>query len=462
MSSNQSFETAIRAPYWRETVADAPRCKPLAADVACDLAIIGGGFTGLWTALKARERWPDARIVLLEADTCGNAASGRNGGFCAPSISHGVGNAVARWPKEAETLVRLGRENLDGLEADLSAWSIDGGFECSGKLTLAATPWQADGLKAMRDSYARFGVASTLLEGEALKERLDTPKYAAGLFEPNYALVNPAKLVAGLRQACIETGVALHEGSPVSGIARDGAHVRLSLAAGSVTAKQAVMATNAAVSLIRRFRTAILPIFDYSLVTEPLTDDQLGAIGWRGRYGVVDSGNQFHYSRKTDDNRILWAGFDAIYHFGSKRDDALLHRPETYARLAATFAEAFPALSGVRFTHAWGGIIDTSARTTFFAGTAFGGTVAYALGFTGQGVSATRFAALAMLDMLEGRKTERSELRMLRSFAVPFPPEPLRSLAVARAQRDLALEDRTGRRSLFLRGLDRLGIGFAS
>jgi glycine/D-amino acid oxidase-like deaminating enzyme len=206
----------------------------------------------------------------------------------------------------------------------------------------------------------------------------------------------------------------------------------------------------------------IIPVFDYTLVTEPLSDERLAAVGWLGRYGVADSGNQFHYCRKTADNRVLWGGFDAIYHYGSRRDPALLHRPESYARLEANFAEAFPALLDVSFTHAWGGIIDTSARTTFFAGTALGGCLAYALGFTGQGVSASRFAALVMLDMLEGSRTERTDLRMLRSWAVPFPPEPVRSMAIKQVQKDLAQEDRTGYRSLLLRTLDRFGIGFAS
>jgi glycine/D-amino acid oxidase-like deaminating enzyme len=222
------------------------------------------------------------------------------------------------------------------------------------------------------------------------------------------------------------------------------------------------MATNAAVPLLRRFRMSIVPIFDYALVTEPLTEKQLAAIGWQGSYGIADSGNQFHYSRKTADNRILWGGYDAIYHYGSGRDDAYLQRPETFARLEATFADTFPALSEVSFSHAWGGIIDTSARTTFFAGVTWKRSLAYALGFTGQGVSASRFAALAMLDMLEGQRNERTNLRMLRSWAVPFPPEPLRAAAIGWAQRDLAREDRTGRRSILLRTLDRFGIGFDS
>ncbi|MFC3230150.1 NAD(P)/FAD-dependent oxidoreductase [Marinibaculum pumilum] len=462
MVCDTRFSGAVRAPFWLDTVPETDAAPPLTDDIACDLAIIGGGFTGLWTALKARERSPDATIAVLEAMRCGAAASGRNGGFCAPSISHGVSNALARWPREAEILVRLGRENLDGLQEDLARYGIDCDFEREGKLNLAATPWQAEGLKAMQAAYARFGIGSSYLEGDTLDEKLRSPKYLAGLYEPDYALVNPGKLVAGLREACLGRGIALYEDTPVSSLDGTSSGVRLTTPQAVLSARQAVMATNAAVPLLKRFRMSIIPVFDYTLVTEPLSDEQSAALGWRGRYGIADSGNQFHYCRKTADNRILWGGFDAIYHYGSGRDRAFLHRPESYARLGAHFAEAFPALSEISFTHAWGGIIDTSARTTFFAGTALKGRLAYALGFTGQGVSASRFAALAMLDMLEGRRTERTGLRMLRRRAVPFPPEPLRSLAVRQVQRDLAQEDRTGARSLLLRTLDRLGIGFAS
>ncbi|WP_110598326.1 NAD(P)/FAD-dependent oxidoreductase [Salinicola lusitanus] len=462
MEGINRFSDADRTPVWLETILESDLASPPTTDVRCDLAVIGGGFTGLWVALKARERWPDARIVILEATRCGAAASGRNGGFCAPSISHGVANALARWPKEAETLIRLGYENLDGLEEDLTRYGIDCEFEREGKLNVAATPWQAEGLKAMRDVYARFGIESHYLEGDALDEKFKSPRYQAGLYEPNYALVNPMKLVAGLRQACLDRGIVLHEDTPVTSLDNVASGVRLTTPQAVVSARQSVMATNAAIPLLRRFRMSIIPIFDYTLVTEPLSDEQLVAIGWRGRHGVADSGNQFHYCRKTADNRILWGGFDAIYHYGSRRDRELLHRPESYARLEANFDEAFPALSDLSFSHAWGGIVDTSARTTFFAGTALGGRLAYALGFTGQGVSASRFAALAMLDMLEGRRTERTDLRMLRSWVVPFPPEPFRSLAIQRVQKDLAQEDRTGRRSLLLRTLNRFGVGFDS
>ncbi len=462
MTVLDKLAAASSNPYWSTTVGDSTACPPPASDVACDLAIIGGGFTGLWSALKARERYPDARIVVLESGKCGHAASGRNGGFCAPSISHGVSNALARWPREAETLIRLGRENLEALAQDLDAFEIDCDFELAGKLNVAATPWQINGLRAMAQNYNRFGIDNTLLEGEAFRKKLDSPTYMAGLFEPNYGLVNPGKLVAGLRKCCLARGVAIHEYTLVTALRATEQAIVLRTQDATITAKKTILATNAARPLLKRLRTAIIPVYDYSLVTEPLSEEQFTSIGWTGSHGVADSGNQFHYARKTADNRVLWAGFDAIYHYGSNCDPSLLQRPETFKLLAQQFAQSFPTLANIRFDFKWGGIIDTSARTTFFSGTACKGRLTYAMGFTGQGVSASRFAALTMLDLLEGAHTERTELMMLRRRPPPFPPEPLRAVIVSMAQKRLAHEDRTGHRPLLLRTLDAFGIGFDS
>jgi glycine/D-amino acid oxidase-like deaminating enzyme len=458
----QSLAHASAEPFWPSDTPPMAVCPSLEADETCDLAIVGGGFTGLWSALKARERFPDAKIVILEGGTCGQAASGRTGGFCAPSISHGVGNALDRHPREAETLIRLGRENLVEYERDLDHYGMDAGFQLSGKLTVAATTWQAEGLQAMARNYARFGIEHSLLSGATLTEKLDSPVYSAGLFEPNYALIHPGRTVSALRRVCLEHGIEIFENSKVTGLARDGDAIALTTDRARLRAGKVILATNAALPLLKRLTMAFIPIYDYSLVTEPLSEAQWASIGWTGAYGIADSGNQFHYFRKTPDGRMLWAGYDAIYHYGSGRDDGKLQRAETFERLAAQFKVAFPSLADVSFSHAWGGIIDTSARTTFFAGTAHGGKVAYAMGFTGQGVSASRFAALAMLDLVEGRETERTRLKMLRRFPVPFPPEPFRSMAVRIAQKGLEQEDRTGRRPAFLRMLDALGIGFAS
>lgn len=453
---------ASAEPYWSGAVDSAVMCPALSADISCDLAIVGGGFTGLWAALKAREQQPGARIVLVEAGRCGQEASGRTGGFCAPSISHGVSNALARHPREAEALIRLGRQNLVEYQKDLEDYGINAGFTLSGKLNVAATPWQVEGLQAMARNYRRFGIECTLLSGGALAEKLDSPAYTAGLFEPNYALIHPTRTINELRRVCLAGGVEIFENTAVTGIANDGSGIMLETRQARVTASRAILATNAAVPLLKRLRAAFIPIYDYSLVTEPLSAAQWASIGWSGEHGIADSGNQFHYFRKTPDGRMLWAGYDAIYHYGSSRDAANLQRTESFERLARQFTEAFPSLAGVSFSHAWGGIIDTSARTTFFAGRAMGGRVAYAMGFTGQGVSASRFAALTMLDLLAGRDTERTRLKMSRRWPVPFPPEPFRSLAIRMAQRGLAQEDLTGRRPPFLRLLDAMGIGFAS
>ena len=456
------LNAAARSPYWRDTVGPQQQCPPLAADTQCDLAIVGGGFTGLWTALEARRRQPDTRIVLVEAGLCGNAASGRNGGFCAPSISHGVVNALKRWPAEADKLVQFGRSNLDDFVADLAEFGMSVEFEREGKVTVAEKPWQIEGLQAQAEIHRRFGVKSEVLSGDALRERFNSPLYAAGLYEPNYATLNPGKMVAELRRTALSNAVQIHENTPVTELRNDAGGIDLITHGGVIRAAQVVLATNAAPPLLARLRNKAIPIFDYAIVTRPLSAGELASIGWTGRHCIADCGNQFHYIRKTADDRILWGGYDAVYHFGSRRDDALLGESESFDRLARNFARALPSLSHVSFTHAWGGIIDTSARTTFFAGTAHAGRVAYAMGFTGQGVSASRFAALSMLDLLQGRETERTRLAMLRRRPFPFPPEPFRWLGIRMAQHGLAREDETGRRSVFNKMLDAFGVGFDS
>ena len=169
-----------------------------------------------------------------------------------------------------------------------------------------------------------------------------------------------------------------------------------------------MLATNVFPSLFRRNRLYTVPVYDYVLSTDPLTDEQLGRIGWQGRQGIGDSANQFHYYRLSADNRIVWGGYDAIYHFGRKVDPAYEHRPQTYERLAAHFFLTFPQLEDVRFSHRWAGAIDTNTRFCAHWGTAHRGRVAYVNGFTGLGVGAARFAADVCLDLLDGAPTRRT------------------------------------------------------
>jgi glycine/D-amino acid oxidase-like deaminating enzyme len=200
-----------------------------------------------------------------------------------------------------------------------------------------------------------------------------------------------------------------------------------------------------------------------ALTTEPLSESQRQAIGWQHRQGISDMGNQFHYYRPTADGRILYGGYDAVYRYGG---DVGPHRDEddaTFATLSQHFFTTFPQLEGLRFSHRWGGAIDTCSRFSVFFGRAYGGRVVYALGYTGLGVSATRFGARVALDLLDGRTTPATQLRMVRRRPVPFPPEPLRFGVIALTRNRLAAADRNeGRRGVWLRTLDRLGLGFDS
>jgi len=446
--------------FWWDSIGGLRRTRdPLDGPLECDVAIVGGGYTGLWTALLAKERDPGRDVVLLEANRIGWAASGRNGGFCSSSLTHGHDNGESRWPGEMDTLERLGHENLDEIEATLKRYGIDCDFRRSGELAVATAEWQAEELASADTSED-----VVFLDREAVRAQVASPTYHAGLWDKSgCAMVDPARLAFGLRDACLRLGVRIYEKSPVSVLERDDLMMRVATPRGEVLAPKVALATNAFPSLLRRVRSFIVPVYDYALMTEPLSEAQMAAVGWENRQGIGDSANHFHYYRLSADNRILWGGYDAVYHFGSRISSRLDQRPETFDKLAGHFFETFPQLEGLAFSHKWGGVIDTCSRFCAFFGTAHGGAVAYAVGYTGLGVGATRFGANVMLDLLSGESTERTELKMVRSKPVPFPPEPLKWFGITATSNALARADRDGgRRNLWLRTLDRFGMGFDS
>lgn len=450
-------------PVWLDRADHPAPFSPVAGHTSADLAIIGGGYTGLWTALIAKETDPDLDVLIVEKDTCGSGASGRNGGMCSPNLTHGLTNGHRRWPHEMGTLLRQGHQNLDELQRALDEYGIDCGFTRSGKLTIARTPWQVETLEQEVRLGERLGERADFLGPSDVGSYLDSPAALAGVYQPDYALVDPARLAWGLRDACVRLGVRVAEGTVVTGLDTGktggvGLHTRH----GHVRARRVALATNASTTLLRRLRRRVLPVYDYALATEPLTDEQLSSINWVGPHGCTDAANQFHYFRKTADNRILWGGYDAVYHYGGKTAESLTRRPGTFATLARNFQRTFPTLADVTFTHSWGGIIDMSSSFSLFAGTVAQGRVAYVAGYTGLGVAATRFGAQVMLDLLAGRRTARTELSMIRRQPTPLPPEPLRWLGVTVTRRALAREDATGRRNAWLRALDRVGVGFGS
>lgn len=451
--------------WWLDSDPLEPEARSsLIGEVDADLCVVGAGYTGLWTALLAKERDPARVVVVVEQYETGAGASGRNGGFCSASLTHGFGNGMRRFAAEMPVIEEMGRQNLNEIEETIRRYAIECDFERTGELRVAVEPWQLDGMLEEARLRNDMGDHVEVLSRDEVRARIHSPLYEGALFDPDgTALVDPARLVWGLERACLSLGVTIYENSKVLRLEDVAAGVRVHTPYGAVNASRVALATNVFPSLVRRARKYVVPVFDYQLVTEPLSEAQRESIGWAEREGVADAGNQFHYYRLTQDGCILWGGYDAIYTFRGKVQRDYEFNAETYATLAGHFLKTFPQLAGIKFTHGWGGAIDTCTRFSPFWGSAHQGRVVYVMGFTGLGVGATRFGAQTMLDLLDGVDSERTRLEMVRRKPLPFPPEPLRWFFIRVTQWSIRHADANqGRRNFWLRLLDRLGLGFDS
>jgi glycine/D-amino acid oxidase-like deaminating enzyme len=448
--------------FWLDSPEAPVPLPPLEGEERCQLAVVGGGFTGLWAALLAAER--GAEVALLEGDRCGWGASGRNGGFLEASLTHGLENGLSRWPREIERLLELGRENFAAIRETVERRGIDAAWNEGGLIEVATREHEVAWLEEAAEAARAHGEDVLLLNRDATRAEVDSPTYLAGLWQRSWsATVDPARLAWGLRRVALDDGVRICERSPVRRLSVDRGGVLLETGRGRLRADRVVLATNAYPPLVRSIRRYMIPVYDYVLVTEPLRPEQRTALGWERRQGVADSGNRFHYYRLTPDDRILWGGYEAIYHFRNAMEPRLEEHSPTFELLARNFAVTFPQLGGIRFTHRWAGAIDTCSRFCVTFGRALGGRVAYAVGYTGLGVGASRFGARVALDLAHGRDTELTRLELVRRRPIPFPPEPLRYVAVQATRRALARADeRGGRRGPWLQLLDRIGAGFDS
>lgn len=449
--------------YWLDRP-ERPAPRPrLTGEVTADLLVVGGGFTGLWAAVQAAERDPGRSIVLVERDRIAEHASGRNGGFCSASLTHGLGNGQARFADELPELLRMGRDTLDEIEKAIRRLGISADAERTGELDIANFDWQTEELAEMSSAAALLGEQLVLLPKEQARERVDSPMVQSALFDPDVVMLDPAKLAWGLADAAQRLGVRIYERTEVTGVRTDRGRVRADTGFGAVIADRVVLATSASPSLVRRLRLYTVPVWDYAIVTEPLTDAQLESIGWAGREGLADCGPRFHYFRLTADNRILFGGWDALYHYGSGDSPRHQQEPQEFALLAEQLLQMFPQLEGITASHAWGGAIDTCSRFCAFWDRSHGGRVVTAVGFTGLGVGASHFAAATALDLVDGRITERTELDMVRSKPLPFPPEPLRWFGINLTRHQIARsERRNGKRGAWLTVMDKVGLGFDS
>ena len=283
----------------------------------------------------------------IERATVAGGASGRNGGFVSYSITHTLENGVSRFPDEIDELECQGMDSYRGLVNAVERYGIDAELEPAAMILLARAPHQTAWFPEAVEQHARFGYPAEILDRAATQEVLRSPTYIGALRigGDGHAPVHPAKLAWGLRDAALSLGVRIHERSPVRALEREAGGVRVRTREGSVLAERVVLATNAYPPLLRRIRSYVVPVYDHVLMTEPLSAEQRAAIGWTGREGLGDAANRFHYFRLSADDRILWGGYDAIYHPGNRVHPGHDLRPATFATLERNFAATFPQLA---------------------------------------------------------------------------------------------------------------------
>jgi len=482
---------------------------PLIGRRETDIVIIGAGFTGLWTATFLKMLDPSREIVVLEQGIAAYGASGRNAGMLGEAIDHSHQLAITHFGRaEAARLARLGVENLSNLLRFLEERRIDCDLERTGQLHVALTPSQVEELREAQGVAQELGLSHyRLLDAAATRAELDCARYQAGLFNPHGCIVNPVKLAEGLKREAVQAGTVFHERTRVTSMERSNGGVRLRTAhlpgaagtesrmeatgvaaerlqaaasrlkaaaaraqaavapgtEGEIVARRVILATNAYThQIFPRLQSRFIPLYDYILVSEPLSDEQMSHLGWRRRCSVADMRTFFKYYRLTRDNRILWGTSEAAYYKGNRVDASCDHSERHYAELRDSFRRHFPALADLEFPYAWGGPICSTTRFTPFFGAAEDGRILYGLGYTGHGLGTTHLAGQILAHMALERPSPLLDLALVRRKPFPYPPEPLRSLAVRAVTRALRRVD-TGRRpGLVLRCLDAMGIGLSS
>lgn len=449
-----------QACYWMTTEPMAP-APPLAGRERADFVVVGAGFTGLWTALFLKEMAPEREVVVLEKGFVGYGGSGRNAGMLGETVDHSHSLAVAHFGlPEARRLAEIGSQNILEMAASLERHEIQCDFERTGRLYVALTDAHVEEAQRALDLAKEFGVPGVRFLSKAeIQAEIHCPLYRAAMFADGGGVLNPFKLVLGLKRAASRLGVRFHERTPVVGF--DGATVKAER--GSVDAGRILLATDAYShhlfpELLRRF----IPLYDYILVSEPLSPAQKEAIGWKNRQGVTDGRTFFNYYRLTADDRVLWGTSEAMYYPRNRVDEGCDHSERHYSELRASFARHFPELAGLSFPFAWGGPIASTTRLTPFFGSMLDGRLLYALGYTGHGIGSTRIAAKILAHMALERRSDLLDLALVRDKPFPYPPEPIRGAAVRRVTASLRKVDEGREPDLLLRMLDRLGIGFSS
>ena len=417
-------------PLWLDRE-EAPAVEPqVIGHTSADLLIVGGGFTGIWAAILAKEANPERDVMLIEAGKVAYGASGRPGGVVSTSIMHGLHNAERLFPGDIAELERLGQENMRGFLDTLERHEIDAHNTWGGELTVAIGEERIPDVRAEHELHARYGHNVEFLDKDALAEQIVSPLFSAGCWSKDLSgTVHPALLAWGLKRAALSLGVRLHELTPMEKVERANGVLKVTTHDGSIKAKKILLGTNAFAAGDKRIKRRVAGIRDRIIATELLSDEQMARVGWAERQGIYDTRTQLNYMRRTKDNRITFGGRLTYYYDGTDNTDPAGERVvEPYLRLAEAFHRTFPQLDDVRFTHAWSGPIALTTRMAVHFQEYMDGDMVWAGGYSGFGISTSRFGARLGLAKLD--RADLPELKLDFATTMPnvIPPEPFRWL----------------------------------
>lgn len=431
--------------YWLSLDPYEPN-PPLEGDLRADVAIVGGGFTGLWTAYHLLKADPGITVSILEANAIGYGASGRNGGFAMTLIHRSLADLVdAVGTDQAKALHHAAEESVRSIERVCAEEGIEADLQPNGLITVSNSPLQDDVIRRDIEVAQRLGIEGiTYLNREAVQASVHSETFRCGMRETTCTLLNPARLVRGLKRAVERLGGRIYEGTPVTRLDLSQREVVVRTPRGRVIAQRALLAANAYSARIPQLRRYVMPFYSYILLTEPLTEEQWARVGWAGREGMEDRRVFLHYFRPTIDGRLLWAGRDAPYHPDGPhprydRDERV------FRRLEETFAWTFPQLHDVRFAHRWGGPIAVTAEFLPLVGWLKGERVAYAFGYNGHGVAITHLASRAVRDLILDRDSDERRLAIVNRKLVDLGPALLRDPLVHATVRYQLRRDDEGR-----------------
>jgi glycine/D-amino acid oxidase-like deaminating enzyme len=435
--------------FWLETCGENLLPRPaLPKSIDVDVAILGGGYTGLWTAYYLLRGHPGLKVVVLEKEIVGFGASGRNGGWCSSKFPVTPGMLEHRYGRELARRLMLAMEaTVDEVGRVCQEEKIDAYFHKGGILTLARGEHQLPLIRGAFDAYSRLGLQDHyhMLTADQAQERVRVTNVKGALFAKENASIHPGRLVRGLARAVENRGGTIYEATNVLNF-RGGDHPRLITPGGEVQAGRAiVLAGESYLSRFARLHRALLPVYSLIAVTEPLTAEQWSAIGWAHSESLASCNYTVDYLTRTADGRILFGSRGAPYHFGSTISDDQDRHAETHARIQEMTQEWFPVLKGIRFTHHWGGPVGMPRDWMPMA--AFDPTtkVATARGYTGQGVSTTNLMGRVLAELITGQRTDLSALPIAQRSSPSWEPEPLRWLVVRYMQNAFLRIDAAGR-----------------